>query len=180
MATNLKLIVMVGLVLQLLISCKPRVIKKITDGKPVPVTIQYNKPFKLGDTVWIRCNFNVSYLISKDDVLPKNNFNKYTATMSSSFAYKLSHNQLINQNIGEYIKVTENFPNFQLMYYNKISQSFETKVGFVPNKKGSYSFQMSAILLQPDNNTTDNWALGTYFVGENPTKNIMRRDFEVQ
>lgn len=180
MVTNLKLIAMLSLALQLLFSCKPSRVMTITNGKPVPVSIEYNKPFKLGDTVWVSYNFNVSYLINKDGVVPKNNFNKYTATMSSSFVFISSQNNIIIENIGEYQKSTANFPNFQIMYFNNTLQSFETKFGFVPNRKDKYSYQMSAILLQPDNNTTDNWALDTYFVGENPTGNIVRRDFEVE
>jgi hypothetical protein len=134
----------------------------------------------LGDTVWVSYECDISDLTNDDRDLPKNNFNKYTATMSSSFSYLSSENKIISENIGDYVKITNNFPNFQIMYYNNLSQVFEAKFGFVPNKRGTYSYQISAILLQPDNNYTDYWSLDTYFVREEPAGNVIRRDFEVE
>lgn len=180
MAINLKTIAILCIALQLFYSCKPHRIKTITNGKNVAVNFVYNNPFKLGDTVWVDYKCKMDDLTSIDETILKNDFSRYTATMSSSFSLVTFNNNIVNEDIGEYIKVTNNFPNFQIMLYNNTSQIFESKFGFVPNKKGKYMYQVSAILLQPDNNTTDNWALKTHFVGDNPADSVIRKDFEVE
>lgn len=176
MGTNLKITAMLGLALQLMLSCKPSKIMSIATGKSIPVKLQYNKPFKLGDTLFLSFKCSVSDLVNSSNS-PVGDFKSYIVDASPSVRKK---DTVIVPNDGKYVQIISDIPKSGLMQYNPATGDFECKYGYIPFIKGTYQVQNSYISLLPPSNKLTSWRLHMYYEGEGPEKSDRYRYFEVE
>jgi hypothetical protein len=172
---NLKLIALTLLLAQLLFSCKPTRFKSIVRGKNIPIELQYNKTFKLGDTLFLSFKCSVTDLENSINS-PVGDFKTYTVLASPTVTKK---DTFIVPDAGKYVKIISDIPQISNMYYNTSSGNFECKYGYIPFRKGTYQIQGSIIEIFPNTNKYPSWRLQMYFEGDNP-ETSGNKEFEVE
>jgi hypothetical protein len=162
MATKSKLIVMLCVALQLLLSCKPTRYTRQKTGKSIPVKLQYKTPFKLGDTLFISFKCSITDLQNSTNS-PVGDFKTYTA-YGGPFVTK--KDTVVVPDAGKYIKNGKDIPQFPPIEYNFATGNFEYNYGYIPFMKGIYQIQGGGINLSPNSNKFPSWRLPIYIEGE--------------
>lgn len=176
MVTKTKTIAMLIIALQLIFACGPRKSMRQITGKFIPIKLLYNKPFKLGDTIFVSYKFSKSDLVSIGDNLPITDFENYSASASPVIVFKSTS----SFEEGKYVNIIGDVLKNAKMIYNSANNFFEGKYGFIPSKKGIYQAQNSAISITPPKNTSPSWRLPMYFEGDNLEDQLVFKDIEVE
>lgn len=175
MVINFKSIGLLGIAILLIISCKPTRFKSIARGKNIPIKLQYNQPFKLGDTLFLSFKCSVTDLVNSTNS-PVGDFKTYSVLASPAVFKK---DTIVVPNDGKYVKIISDIPHNSNMYYNNLTGDFECKYGYIPFKKGTYLVQGSIVELFPNTNKLPSWRLQMYFEGDIPGTSV-NREFEVE
>ncbi len=162
---------------QLIHSCKPTKFTSVVNGKSIPIKLEYNKPFKLGDTLFLSFKCSVTDLVNSTNS-PVGDFKTYSALANP--AVNKREDKFIVPDDGKYVKIISDIPAFLNMFYNTSSGNFECKYGYIPFKKGIYQIQNSSLELHPNNNKFPSWRLRMYYEGDNPETSDRYKYFEVQ